>query len=514
MASLSDDFNRADSGTVGNSWLETTGSESEILSNKLRIGGAVTFPNSVVYRPASEDFKNGTVSVDFTITANTAVPQIHMRYNDASNNSYILYTTSTQLILGRMTSGSVTQLDTASFTRDAADEYTLEFSLFGNNKLGKIKYKDTGAPIVAVSDSADTTYTSADSVGISNDVSAFVDYDNFYASGETSKAISPTGVLHDGTSVLASETGIKAYVLDFLTGARVTTVTGLTTDASGNLSSIDNDTIDNKRYKVLLELSGGERGLIRRTDQDYPRIYCNTSDLQTGKYTAVKYDGLGIPGNQVPSTGKHSGGFLYGALSLPSENNDEFRCLVTTAPAVTAGGGSITAYKLYDDTSFDLESSIENTVEWTYTVYKNNASDTTGVTATVTFTSDTEITATTESLTLTTNAATTEIVYDIDAALESLTLTAFPVSVGGDSVISATLESLTLSTYQAGIEISDIIEATTESLTYNTFQAVVTGPIVVRANTEQLTLTAYNVTITAETGWVIQQDDSSNWTIQ
>lgn len=465
MASFTDNFNRADSGTVGNDWLEKTDSEAQILSQNLRIGGAVNFGSSIVYRPASEDFKNGSVETDFTVTAGSETPQIHMRYNPSANTSYLCYITTTQLIIAKMTGvATVVTLASTSFTSDSTEEYTLKFELYGNIKRATISYKNTGAPITVVEESTDTTHTTAGSSGVSNNVSGFVDYGRFFHSGEVDKSISPTGVLHNGTSVIASDTGITAYVLDFLSGERVTTVGSLTTDANGNLSSIDNDSIDNKRYKVLLKRSNGDIGLIRRSDENYPRIYVNSSDLQTGRYTAVKYDGLGIPGSQVPSTGRHSGGFIYASLNLPIEDNDEFRADITTPPAVIEGGGAIVGYRFYDDTSGEFDFTGIGKVQWTFDVIKNNVSDTTGLSGALTFG---VIQMTADDMTVNSLISEPLVQLNYDLTVDDMTVTGSMTQPTFDLFFDITPEDMAVNVFMTDANFSGVFSLTVDDSIVN-----------------------------------------------
>lgn len=383
MAEFLDIFDRVDDPAIGAGWLEQTASESQLLNNALRIGGAVDFGDSIAYRQASEDFKDGYVEVDFTVTSAAAVPQIHMRYNPAGTTSYLCYATSTALVVARMTGvAAATILDSVPFVLDATEEYTLKFECYGNTKRATISFKNTGAPIAVAEDTADTTHLTAGSVGVSNSTNGFVDYSRFYHSGAVDKSIT-CGPLHDGTALIASDTGITAYVHDFISGELVTTVSSLTTDVSGNLDAIDNDSVDNKRYAVLLERSNGDIGYIRRSDVTWPTTHVAGSDIQSGRYTAVKYDGLGIPGNQVPSTGTHGAGYMYPALNLPLEDTNEFQARITSAPAVTGGTGVIQSIAIYDDSSFEIETDAYAEVSWTYDLYLDNVLEESGLTATV-----------------------------------------------------------------------------------------------------------------------------------
>jgi len=84
---------------------------------------------------------------------------------------------------------------------------------------------------------------------------------------------------------------------------------------------------------------------------------------------------------------------------------------------------------------------------------------------------------------------------DISAATESLTLTAYSASVSFDVDIPVSTELLTLTTYQASVAASTSISAATELLTLTTYQASVAAGTSISAATEALTLTTYQASI-------------------
>lgn len=84
----------------------------------------------------------------------------------------------------------------------------------------------------------------------------------------TTLAANPTITLTDafdnGSVLLASETGITAYVLNNTTRALIATITGLTTNASGVLSAISSASMSaSTSYKVIVVFSGGLEAYIR-----------------------------------------------------------------------------------------------------------------------------------------------------------------------------------------------------------------------------------------------------------
>lgn len=113
-------------------------------------------------------------------------------------------------------------------------------------------------------------------------------------------------------------------------------------------------------------------------------IYANTSDFQTGRYSAVTYDGLGVLAENIPSTGTNGPGYAYDSLSLPADNGKEVRGEITAGPSVVSGSGTIVSFSAYEDTSFDLEVTDDCTIEWTWSLYVDNTLDTSGLTGTIT----------------------------------------------------------------------------------------------------------------------------------
>lgn len=76
--------------------------------------------------------------------------------------------------------------------------------------------------------------------------------------------ISLADPFHNGSTLLASETGITAYILNASTRALIATVSSLTTDASGVLAGIQDASLTaSTSYKLIVEFSGGEEAYIR-----------------------------------------------------------------------------------------------------------------------------------------------------------------------------------------------------------------------------------------------------------
>lgn len=76
--------------------------------------------------------------------------------------------------------------------------------------------------------------------------------------------ISLTDAFHNGSTLLASETGITCYVLDPSDASLVATVSSLTTDASGVLDDIQHASMSTSTsYWVIVKFSGGNIALVR-----------------------------------------------------------------------------------------------------------------------------------------------------------------------------------------------------------------------------------------------------------
>lgn len=73
--------------------------------------------------------------------------------------------------------------------------------------------------------------------------------------------------------------------------------------------------------------------------------------------------GLGVLGSEVPSDGTDGASPIYAGLSLPTEDDNEFRIVVTTTPTL----GELF---VYEDTSFSFTGP-DGVHVWTYAAYKD-----------------------------------------------------------------------------------------------------------------------------------------------
>lgn len=78
--------------------------------------------------------------------------------------------------------------------------------------------------------------------------------------------------------------------------------------------------------------------------------------------------GLGYAGSTIPSDGTHGPALLYPGLSLPAENDDEFRLVFTSIPA------GLTLETADEDSSIVAFADSPGTYVGTYEAFKNGVS--------------------------------------------------------------------------------------------------------------------------------------------
>tara|TARA_Y100001973_G_scaffold10348_1_gene14069 strand:+ start:1206 stop:4286 length:3081 start_codon:yes stop_codon:yes gene_type:complete len=179
MMSFTDDFNRADSATVGNGWTDTAGHGS-ILSNKMRVTGAGGFANSFIYAPASADFQDGTVSIKFQTDGFGSVPQLHCRLDAASKNSYMAFTTGGRdFKLAVLSGGSLTTLDEViNPGLNTNTEYSITLTAEGSTISSEL-IRVSDSVVLASLSAVDSTFSNSGKVGVSNNSNDVILYDDF-----------------------------------------------------------------------------------------------------------------------------------------------------------------------------------------------------------------------------------------------------------------------------------------------------------------------------------------------
>jgi len=106
-----------------------------------------------------------------------------------------------------------------------------------------------------------------------------------------------------------------------------------------------------------------------------------------------------------------------------------------------------------------------------------------------------DIAAGTDALAVTEYTATVNAETNITSVPDTLTLTTYPVSLSEDTNVSATTDALTLSEYAASINAATNIETNIDSLTVSTFAASVVAGVNILATTDALSLTEYAATV-------------------
>jgi hypothetical protein len=197
-----DDFNRANSNSVGNNWIMKTAGAIHILNNRAQEqNSAAGYQDNVVYRPMSEDVRDVTVSVEFQNTnLPPGYPQIMARIQQNTVQSagtldcYILFISNqaNNAVLGRQrgtpyltTLQAITlnpSVDTThsfrlTLTASGANPVSLSamVEMFTNNmwtKIGSTTYSDSNAQRLDTAGSV--------GIGVSGgEVTGLYSYDNF-----------------------------------------------------------------------------------------------------------------------------------------------------------------------------------------------------------------------------------------------------------------------------------------------------------------------------------------------
>ncbi|MFI5985057.1 hypothetical protein ACIBEA_29850 [Streptomyces sp. NPDC051555] len=217
MAAFTDDFNRADSSTLGAGWVEVSGDWS-IVSNQLSPGAA---GGTIILRAA------GAMSSDdnfaqFTIAATAAASQgIWCRGNSNISSGYLWRNNGTSWDLFSVVGGSFTVI--GSYAAAAASGDVAKIQAVGSTIKGYVG----GVQRVSVTDTSVTTGTS---VGIRSESAAALKFDDFSAGDVTAGA---TLAIPAATETTQALTGAKTAPLNFpsdiatsqpLVGAKVATL--------------------------------------------------------------------------------------------------------------------------------------------------------------------------------------------------------------------------------------------------------------------------------------------------
>lgn len=197
---LFDNFDRPDSTTLGNGWIENTPSTFIISNGQVaKQSSSSGYLQNLVYRPGSEDVQDVAVSMELRQVRPTAAgyPQIYARIQSSTVgygwiDGYILYLrdSSTDFILGRQRGNSfVTALSTFTLTEPltSVGVYRMSLQVTGSNPvqlLATVERQTTsgGWEIIGMASATDSStqrLDNAGSVGFSGYIYGGYMYDNF-----------------------------------------------------------------------------------------------------------------------------------------------------------------------------------------------------------------------------------------------------------------------------------------------------------------------------------------------
>lgn len=203
LVAFTDDFNRADSTTVGNDWIERVDSRWEILSNQLRFPTtAGDYRDIQCLRPTSENFANGTISVEFTRSATTQSPQVHGRFTtDYFYSAWVYYDV---LYLSKVINRTKTDLGnaTASAAITNAVAYKLSLIMNGTTLTAQVHRVSDGVLLAEVI-RTDSSITNSGQHGVSGGTAAPFTLDNFYSAMtiDATKSVTDDGAGVDAVTV-------------------------------------------------------------------------------------------------------------------------------------------------------------------------------------------------------------------------------------------------------------------------------------------------------------------------
>lgn len=158
MPAFSDDFNRADSGSLGAGWtdafffpLEGPADYVSIVSNRARVGDIGGGPNAGARWLTPGAFQNWDISVK--VQYSLAGPWLGLIARATANNTFYYAiarsNTAPGLVLRKIVAGVVTQIGTAAITWPAATEKILRLSV----QASTLKVFFDGAELISVTDS-------------------------------------------------------------------------------------------------------------------------------------------------------------------------------------------------------------------------------------------------------------------------------------------------------------------------------------------------------------------------
>lgn len=192
MATLaSDDFNRANSSSLGSDWSEVSG-DWEISSNALVLASDVGGADAESYEYITwETALNASPAADYDVSCDinpTNASGIAGRLTDGSNQMMVrLHTVNQSLVLRKYVAGAVTTLGSYSGGYSAGNVYTIKLSMAGTTFN---VYADTILRIGPVTDSS----ISAEGKAAIKADSVTPTFDNFLVEGTAASGGGPVYV--------------------------------------------------------------------------------------------------------------------------------------------------------------------------------------------------------------------------------------------------------------------------------------------------------------------------------
>ena len=198
QANINDNFDRADSATVGNSWIEKNAAAFAIAANRVTKASVGTgYRDNIVYRPSGENVADVEASVELRFTGSPGYPQVLTRVQTGTVatsgvlDGYILYVADSfsSAVLGRQNGANfVTTLAniTISPAMNTTDTYRLRLRTTGTTPVAVTGWIErlNGATweiigTASVNDNDGARFTSAGSVGFGGYVESTYSYNNF-----------------------------------------------------------------------------------------------------------------------------------------------------------------------------------------------------------------------------------------------------------------------------------------------------------------------------------------------
>ncbi len=302
-----DDFNRANSATVGNGWTEDEGFGTwQILSNKVR--GERTSDGKVTMFKTLGNKSSMILKSKVNRTTTVATLNFRMGFNstsgDVNASGLTLLVEDSGSILSLLREG--VSLASTTFTVDESTDYFMQLSWDGSTFKGKI-WKTSESEPSGYQLSASTTNSTGDKIG-------------FTISGGGPA----TGTIDWDDVEIPANTGLAATIDDFNRANSTTIGNGWTEDV-GNWEISGNELkgpVDNSNPRITKDI--GNRGTfnvkakIRREDTSFRfsmEINNTTPNLSTGM--KIAYD------DSTFSIGRAATGLASTPLSFPA-NTDHF----------------------------------------------------------------------------------------------------------------------------------------------------------------------------------------------